>query len=129
MKRILVAIPIILLFILVLPYLAFQNAHGWDVLGFFIIFFFIVFPAVAIFLGILAGTDVKLLWWLPVLSALLVIPSGWLSLESVSFEMLLPTAIYLGISLVAAVPTALIKRAIKLKKQQKNAEQAQNEKN
>ena len=127
MKRILIAIPIMLLCLFLLPYLAFQNAKGWDVLGYFIIFFYIVNPSLAIFLGILAGSNVKLLWFLPVSSAVLFPPFYWLAVGEATPEMYLFSAIYLGISLVAALPTALIRHTILKKRQQQAAQTTQNE--
>lgn len=127
MKRILVAIPIILLCLFLLPYLAFRSATGWDELGYFIIFFFIVFPALAVFLGILAGTDIKKLWLLPVISAILCPPALWLSLGAIEWGLYLYAAIYLGISVVTAVPTALIRHALLWKSAQRRAQAQKSE--
>ena len=129
MKRILVAVPITLVCFLLLPLLAFRSAQGWDTLGYFIIFFFILFPALAAFLGILAGTDLKRLWWLPVGSAVLCPPFLWIALKDVTLELYLYAAVYLGVSLAAAVPTALIRHALVWKKAQRHAQAQKDEKN
>ena len=116
MKRILTAIPITLICLLILPYVALQSARGWDALGYVVLFFFILYPALFIFLGILAGTDPKLLWWLPVGSAVLMPPLFWLASGGVSFEMYAYAPLYLALAFVAALPTALIRHYLLFKK-------------
>ena len=127
MKRILVAVPIILICLLVLPLLTFRNVEGWDALGYLILFFLILYPALAIFLGILAGPDIKKLWWLPVGSAVLFPPLFWLAIADVVAELYLYATIYLGISLVSAVPTALIRHALLWKSAQRRAQAQKSE--
>ena len=116
MKRILLALGAILLCMLVLPLIFLHSAKGRDAMGYAILLFLVIYPALAVGLGILAGTDVKRLWWLPVANALFFPPFLWISLDGAVWELYLYSAIYLGLSVVSAVPTALIRHAVALKK-------------
>ena len=116
MKKILVAVAAILLCMLVLPLIILRSVEGWDAMGYLILFFLILYPVLAVSLGILAGTELQRLWWLPVGSALVFPPFSWISLDGVIWELYLYAAIYLGLSAVSAVPTALIKYARALKR-------------
>lgn len=116
MKRILLASGAILLCMLVLPLIFLHSATGREAMGYAILLFLVIYPALAVGLGILAGTDVKRLWWLPVANALFFPPFLWISLDGAVWELYLYSAIYLGLSVVSAVPTALIRHAVALKK-------------
>lgn len=116
MKKILFAVAAILLCMLILPLLVLHNVEGRDAMGYLILFFLVLNPVLAISLGILAGTDLKTLWWLPVGSALVFPPFSWISLDGVIWALYLYAAIYLGLSAVSAAPTALIKYARALKR-------------
>ncbi len=127
MKRILIAVPITLICLLVLPVLAFRGAEGWDTVGYIILFFLILFPAHAALLGVLAGTSLKRLWWLPVGSAVLLPPFMWIAVAGVVWELYLYAAIYLGISFVTAVPTALICHVLLWKRAQQRVQAQKSE--
>ena len=116
MKRILTAILATFVCMVVLPILLFRNARGWDVLGYTIIFFFIIYPAHAVLLGILAGTDIKKLWWLPVAAAAVFPPLFWLSMGAITLELYLYAALYLAGSFVIATPVALVKYVLEKRK-------------
>lgn len=116
MKKIIPAVAAILLCMLILPLLVLHNVEGRDAMGYLILFFLALNPILAVALGVLAGTDLKALWWLPVGSALVFPPFSWLSLDGVIWELYIYAAIYLGLSAVSAVPTALIKYAVALKR-------------
>ncbi len=116
MKKILLAVAAVLSCMLILPVLVLHNVDGWDAMGYLILFFLVLYPVLAVAIGVLAGTDIKKLWWLPVGSAVLFPPFFWLSLDGVIWELYLYAAIYLGLSALGAVPTALIKHALALKR-------------
>lgn len=116
MKRILTAAPIALICLFLLPFLALQSARGWDVLGYVVLFFFILYPALFIFLGILAGTNPKLLWWLPVGACVLMPPLFWLASGDMTPELYAYAPLYLALAFVAALPTALIRHYLLFKK-------------
>ncbi len=114
-KKILLAVAGMLLCMLILPLLVFQNVDGWEALGYLILFFLVLYPVLGVLLGVLAGTVPQKLWWLPVVSAVLFPPLFWISIGDVVWELYIYAAIYLGLSFASAVPTALIRHVIALK--------------
>lgn len=117
MKKILLAVAAILVCMLLLPLLVLHNAQGRDAMGYMVLFFLVLYPVLAVGLGILAGTDPKKRWWLPVASAAIFPPCFWLSIDGVVWELYIYSTIYLGLSVLAAVPTALIRYAFSRKRQ------------
>ena len=115
MKKILPAVAAVLLCMLVLPLIILRSVEGWDEMGYLILFFLVLYPVLAVALGILWGTDIKGLWWLPASSAVVFPPFFWLGIAQVVWELYIYAAIYLGLSVVAAVPTALIRYAVRMK--------------
>ena len=71
--KICIAIATILLVFLCIPLYAVHFAQGYDGMGLLLILFFVGNPLELIFLGVIAGTNTKKLWWIPIL-ALLVFP-------------------------------------------------------
>ena len=71
--KICIAMATILLVFLCIPLYAVHFAQGYDGMGLLLILFFVGNPLELIFLGVIAGTNVKKLWWIPIL-ALLVFP-------------------------------------------------------
>ena len=71
--KIYISIATILIVMLALPLYAVHFAQGYDGMGLLLILFFVGNPLELIFLGVIAGTNVKKLWWIPIL-ALLVFP-------------------------------------------------------
>lgn len=71
--KIYISIATILIVMLALPLYAVHFAQGYDGMGLLLILFFVGNPLELIFLGVIAGTNVKQLWWIPIL-ALLVFP-------------------------------------------------------
>ena len=116
MKRIILAVITTLFCMLLLPFILMQSAQGWDALGYVILLFFILYPTLAIFLGIMTGLDLKKLWWLPIVCALASPPLLWIALSGVTLELYLYVPIYIALAFVSAAPTALIKHAISLKR-------------
>ena len=116
MKKILSAVAAILLCMLILPALVLQNVQGRDAMGYMVLFLLVLYPALAVGLGILSGTDPKRLWWLPVASAMLFPPFFWISLDGAVWALYVYSAIYLGLSVLGAVPTALIRYVLARKR-------------
>lgn len=99
--KMIVSLGSMVLTMLVLPILIVAFAPADGAMGLFFMLFFAVYPAQIICFGMVAGTDLKHLWWLPVAGAL-----GFPLLVSIAIgEMVLDlyvySAIYLPISAVA----------------------------
>lgn len=71
MKRIIAGIAIMIAVFFLAPFLAVKLLPPMLVMSVFVVLFFAVNPVAMGVLGILAGTDRKKLWWLPVSAAAL----------------------------------------------------------
>ena len=102
-----------------LPLLSLQLAE--DTGGFLVILlmFFVLYPLWSAFTGIFAATDIKRLWPLPVISALLSLSGSWIFFEMGESAFLFLAIIYLLISIVFMGITYFI-----LRKKQKSADKA-----
>ena len=69
--KIYISIATILIVMLALPLYAVHFAKGYDGMGLILLSVFICNPLELIFLGVIAGTNVKQLWWIPILALLL----------------------------------------------------------
>ena len=69
--KICIAMATILLVFLCIPLYAVHFAQGYDGMGLLLILFFVGNPLELIFLGVIAGTNTKKLWWIPILALLL----------------------------------------------------------
>ena len=70
MKKFITAIFVILLTTLVFPLLIIHFVKGSAGMGFCFILFLAVDPLASICLGVMAGTEIKKLWWVPSIFAL-----------------------------------------------------------
>ena len=69
--KIWIAMAMILFVMLGIPLYAVHFADGYDGMGLLLVMFFVGNPLAVIFLGMIAGTNVKQLWWIPILALLL----------------------------------------------------------
>lgn len=61
----------LLLFMLLLPWLALRLSDPTDAMGIFVLAFFVVNPLITVLLSAMAGSDISKLWWLPLAIAVL----------------------------------------------------------
>ena len=95
----------LILFMMVLPWLAIEFGDGWAVTGLWMFAFFIVNPALVICLSIMAGTELRKLWWIPVaISALFPLLFG-IAIGEIVWDLYVYSAIYLPIGLLAMFGT------------------------
>ena len=90
---------------MVLPWLAIKFADGWAVTGLWMFAFFTVNPALVIGLSIMAGTELRKLWWIPLaVSALFPLLFG-VAIGEFVWDLYVYSAIYLPIGLLAMLGT------------------------
>lgn len=103
--KIIITVASLILFMMVLPWLAIKFADGWAVTGLWMFAFFTVNPALVIGLSIMAGTEVRNLWWIPLaISALFPLLFG-VAIGDFVWELYVYSAIYLPIGLLAMLGT------------------------
>ena len=103
--KIIITVASLVLFMMALPWLAIQFADGWAVTGLWMFAFFTVNPALVIGLSIMAGTELRKLWWIPLaISALFPLLFG-VAIGELVWELYVYSAIYLPIGLLAMLGT------------------------
>lgn len=99
--KILICIGSMVLTMLILPLLIVAFAPAEAAMALCFLLFFAVFPAQTLCFGLVAGTDMRKLWWLPVVGSL-----GFPFLVSLAFremiwDLFVYSGIYLSVSLLA----------------------------
>lgn len=103
--KIIITVASLILFMMVLPWLALQFGDGWAVTGLWMFAFFTVNPALVIGLSIMAGTEIRKLWWIPLaISALFPLLFG-VAIGEFVWDLYVYSAFYLPIGLLAMLGT------------------------
>ena len=103
--KIIITVASLVLFMMALPWLAIKFADGWAVTGLWMFAFFTVNPALVIGLSIMAGTELRKLWWIPVaISALFPLLFG-VAIGEFVWDLYVYSAIYLPIGSLAMLGT------------------------
>lgn len=106
----LIALGSMIFYMAVLPLVSVEYGEDWGMMGVWMLCFFIVYPALALGLGIVAGTDARHLWWIPFALAALFPPLFAIAIGELVFDLYFYSAIYLPIGLVAMLVSSLISR-------------------
>ena len=94
-----------ILFMAVLPWLSIHSAEGLAGTGLWFLAFFSVNPLMVIFLSILAGTELRRLWWIPLaLAAIFPLLFG-LAIGEWVWDLYVYSALYLPLGLGAMLIT------------------------
>ena len=112
-KIIITAVSLVV-FMMFLPLLAIKFADGWAVTGLWMFAFFTVNPALVIGLSIMARTELRRLWWIPVaISTLFPLLFG-IAIGEFVLELYVYSVIYLPIGILA-MPGAYFGKKLVLK--------------
>ena len=110
--KIIITVASLILFMMVLTLVALQFGDGWAVKGLWMFSLFTVNPALVIGLSIMAGTELRKLWWIPLaISALFPLLFGAAIGEFV-WDLYVYSAIYLPIGLLAMLGTHFGKKIV-----------------
>ena len=86
---------------------------GWNAMGVCFILFFAINPLFSLIGGIFAGMDVRMMWSLPIITAVSFLAGVWIFFEFAEPMFLIYSAGYLAISAIAMLLTAWIKKTVK----------------
>ena len=100
-KKCCIVLITLLIVMLVLPLVAVRLVSSDAGMALLIILFLILNPATVIVLSIMAGTDIKKLWWTPLLSAVVFPAFCTIVFEEMVVELLVYSGLYLGVGAVA----------------------------
>lgn len=105
MTKIIIAISTLLITMLVTPLLIVNLAPADMGMGLIFMLFFAIDPFAIIILSIMAGTDLRRLWWIPIVGAL-CLPLGYsVVIQEFVVELFVYSALYIGAGLIAMFGT------------------------
>ena len=115
MKKLLICLVIFLFAIVLCPlgFVLLSQIGAWEGIGFIFILNLLLYPIAFVGMGIVAGTDIKKLWFVPDAASILYLPAMWLILRSLVIEFTVYAVIYLIIAVVAMLITHSVIRMIR----------------
>ena len=115
MKKLLICLGIFLSAIVLCPlgFVLLSQIGAWEGIGFIFILNLLLYPIAFVGMGIVAGTDIKKLWFVPVAASILYLPAMWLILRSLVIEFTVYAVIYLIIAVVAMLITYSVIRMVR----------------
>ena len=121
-NKIILAVFAWLLVLLILPFCLLKFASETSFMGVLILLFFLVNPFLAIALGIMAGTDLRHLWWIPIgtgiVFPLLMIPS----VQELVWDLYVYSALYVGVSCLAMIGSCFCVKQSRQSKQKRRTD-------
>lgn len=110
--KIILAITLSVLFMAILPWAAMHLADGLATTGLWFFDFFTVNPLLVIGLSIMAGTDIRKLWWIPLAIAVSFPLLFSLAIGEMTWDLYIYSSIYLPVGCLAMLGTFLGKRTV-----------------
>ena len=120
--KIVITVASLILFMMVLPWLAVKFGEGLAVTGLWMFAFFTVNPALVIVLSIMAGTELRRLWWIPLAIAASFPLLFSAAIGELVWDLYVYSAIYLPIGLLAMLGTHFGKKIVLKRKGAENKE-------
>lgn len=114
--KIIITVVSLVVFMMFLPLLAIKFADGWAVTGLWMFAFFTVNPALVIGLSIMAGTELRRLWWIPITISVLFPLLFGVAVGELVWDLYVYSAIYLPIGILAMLGTHLWNKLVLKKK-------------
>lgn len=108
--KIIMAVVTIVLFMFVLPWAAIELVEGLATTGLWFFAFFTVNPLLVICLSIMAGTELRKLWWIPLAIAALFPLLFSAAISEFVWDLYVYSVIYLPVGLLAMFGTHLGKK-------------------
>lgn len=110
--KIIISVASLILFMMVLPWLAVEFDEGLAVTGLWMFAFFIMNPALVIILSIMAGTELRKLWWVPLMIAALFPLLFSTAIGEMVWDLYVYSAIYLPVGLLTMFGTHFGKKFV-----------------
>ena len=105
-------VMISMVIMLVLPWLAVSFVKGDAGMAVCFILFFAVNPIYSVIMGVFAGKNIKRLWGMPVISAVLFLLGSWIFFSIGEKAFILYAGVYLILGIVAMAISMIIHRKI-----------------
>ena len=110
-KNLIIKASILLIIsMLVIPFAIMKLCKPDEAMSYTMLIFFAVNPLTVLGIGVLAGADIKKLFWMPIVASAIFPPFFWLALGEIVIELYIYSMIYLAIGVASAVITHLFKK-------------------
>ena len=111
-KNIILWLAVSAAIMLALPWLAVTLVKGDAGMAACFVLFFAVNPIYSVILGVFAGKDVKHLWSLPVISAVLFLIGTWIFFDIGEMAFVLYAVVYLALGIVTMLISMIIRKRV-----------------
>ena len=112
-KKMIITFIIMVAILFLLPFILVKVAEPQEFMGIMILLFFVVNPITAAVVNAMIGKDVRKLWWMPVLFAIVFLLSYWIVLEEIIIDLTFYAIIYLIIGLIFMLGSFFIAKKFK----------------
>ena len=112
-KKMIITFIIMVAALFMLPFILVKAAEPHEFMGIMILLFFVVNPITAAVINSMIGKDIKKLWWMPALFAIVFLLSYWLVLEEFIIDLTFYAVIYLIIGLIFMIGSLVVARKLK----------------
>ena len=109
-KKMIITFMIMLAVLFILPFIVVKAAEPHEFMGVMILLFFVVNPITAAVINSMIGKDIRKLWWMPTLFAIVFLLSYWLVLEEIIIDLIFYAVIYLIIGLIFMIGSLFVAR-------------------
>ena len=110
--KIIIFVSLVLGVTLILPLVVILASPADFGMGFSMLLFFAANPLLSVGVGILAGTEIKKLWWMPLISAICFPLFFSLVILELVLELYIYSVIYFGLGAAAMALTAIILKSV-----------------
>ena len=111
-KNIILWLAVSAVVMLALPWIAVTFVKGDAGMAACFVLFFAVNPIYSVAIGVFAGKDVKHLWSLPVISAVLFLIGTWIFFDMGEMAFVLYAAVYLALGIVTMLISMIIRKKV-----------------
>ena len=111
-KNIILWLAVSAVVMLALPWIAVTFVKGDAGMAACFVLFFALNPLYSVILGVFAGKDVKHLWSLPVISAVLFLIGTWIFFDMGEMAFVLYAAVYLALGIVTMLISMIIRKKV-----------------
>ena len=109
-KNIILWLAVSAVVMLALPWIAVTFVKGDAGMAACFVLFFALNPLYSVILGVFAGKDVKHLWSLPVISAVLFLIGTWIFFDMGEMAFVLYAVVYLALGIVTMLISMIIRK-------------------
>ncbi|KAI4445932.1 hypothetical protein C823_000449 [Eubacterium plexicaudatum ASF492] len=111
-KNIILWLAVSAVVMLALPWIAVTFVKGDAGMAACFVLFFALNPLYSVILGVFAGKDVKHLWSLPVISAVLFLIGTWIFFDMGEMAFVLYAVVYLALGIVTMLISMIIRKKV-----------------